>query len=171
MSLATYFPKQITYLKLAIVKIYNYRSILWSAASSSPFFSKKLRFLHHWKLYMFVCKIFLANAVVWQSNRQIIECLMEVSTCTMFYICVLTWYVWQRRASWDGEHAFLYADNKCFSLFRACQVSILLDNMACGISEAPPKGTELKCYSQILRGGSAENFKFWLFCIDLVANW
>ena len=29
----------------------------------------------------------------------------------------------------------------------------------------------LKCYSQILWGGSAENFKFCLFCIDLVANW
>ena len=29
----------------------------------------------------------------------------------------------------------------------------------------------LKCYSQILCGGSAEKFRFWLFYIDLVANW
>ncbi len=29
----------------------------------------------------------------------------------------------------------------------------------------------LKCYSQILCGGSAEIFRFWLFCTDLVANW
>ena len=29
---------------------------------------------------------------------------------------------------------------------------------------------DLKCYSQILCGGSAEKFRFWLFCIDLVAN-
>ncbi len=28
----------------------------------------------------------------------------------------------------------------------------------------------LKCYSQILYGGSAKNFRFCLFCIDLVAN-
>ncbi len=28
----------------------------------------------------------------------------------------------------------------------------------------------LKCYSQILCGGSTKNFRFWLFCIDLVAN-
>ncbi len=30
---------------------------------------------------------------------------------------------------------------------------------------------DLKCYSQILYGGSAENFRFWLFCIDLAGNW
>ena len=30
---------------------------------------------------------------------------------------------------------------------------------------------QLKCYSQILCGGFAENFRFWLFCIDLVGNW
>ena len=29
----------------------------------------------------------------------------------------------------------------------------------------------LKCYSQILCGGSAENFRFCLVCVDLVANW
>ena len=29
----------------------------------------------------------------------------------------------------------------------------------------------LKCYSLILCGGSAENIRFWLFCVDLVANW
>ncbi len=29
----------------------------------------------------------------------------------------------------------------------------------------------LKCYSQILCGGSAENFRFCLFFADLVANW
>ncbi len=28
----------------------------------------------------------------------------------------------------------------------------------------------LKCYSQNLCGGSAKNFRFWLFCTDLVAN-
>ncbi len=28
----------------------------------------------------------------------------------------------------------------------------------------------LQCYSQILCGGSAKNFRFWLFCIDLVVN-
>ncbi len=28
----------------------------------------------------------------------------------------------------------------------------------------------LKCYSQILCGGAAENFRFCLFCTDLVAN-
>ncbi len=28
----------------------------------------------------------------------------------------------------------------------------------------------LKCYSKILCGGSAENFRFWLFCTELVAN-
>ncbi len=28
----------------------------------------------------------------------------------------------------------------------------------------------LKCYSQILCGGCDENLRFWLFCIDLVAN-
>ncbi len=27
------------------------------------------------------------------------------------------------------------------------------------------------CYSQILCGGSAKIFRFWLFCIGLVANW
>ncbi len=31
-------------------------------------------------------------------------------------------------------------------------------------------GWRLKCYSQILCGGSSENSRFWLFCIDLVAN-
>ncbi len=30
--------------------------------------------------------------------------------------------------------------------------------------------TQLKCYSQILCGGPAENFRFWLFCTDLMAN-
>ncbi len=28
----------------------------------------------------------------------------------------------------------------------------------------------LKCYSQIFCGGSAEIFRLWLFCTDLVAN-
>ncbi len=28
----------------------------------------------------------------------------------------------------------------------------------------------LKCYSQILCGGSAENFRLCLFCVNLVAN-
>ena len=31
--------------------------------------------------------------------------------------------------------------------------------------------SSLKCYFQILCGGSAKNFRFWLFCIELVANW
>ena len=32
----------------------------------------------------------------------------------------------------------------------------------------PDDSNRLKCYSHILCGGSAENCRFWLFCVDLV---
>ncbi len=38
------------------------------------------------------------------------------------------------------------------------------------LGEGDTRDSHLKCYSQILYGGSADIFKFWLFCIDLVAN-
>ena len=39
-----------------------------------------------------------------------------------------------------------------------------------GQSVVLQSSSSLKCYSQILCRGSAENLRFWLFCIDMVKN-
>ena len=50
------------------------------------------------------------------------------------------------------------------------KITLTLNKIGSGQSIVNTAGI-LKCYSQILCGGSAKNFRFWLFCIDLVANW